>query len=252
MASGSGRQKIHYEAIHSDYESHYYDAQSMAFRDRYFYRPLFAGSDLNDCAVADLACGSGHNSLAILDRFPRALVTGFDISATACEDYERKVGRPCVQVDLTRAFDHDGKFKVAIIVGGLHHCVSDLPRTLINIAGLLEPGGILLMLEPNREFLLEGARRLWYRVDRYFDAATEAALAHTEILNIAAPYFTAEKLEFLGGPGYFLISQSLLFRIPKRMKRVMSPPLMVVESLANRIPIRWLHPYFVARWTRRT
>jgi len=30
----------------------------------------------------------------------------------------------------------------------------------------------------------------------------------------------------------------------------MAPTLMVTESVFNRIPMSWVHPYFVARWVR--
>jgi len=246
----STQQKQHYQNIHAVYEDHYYDAQSMAFRERFYYDPLFDGVDLNDCAIADLACGSGHNSLALLRRFPRAALTGFDISTAACEDYQRNVGRPCFEVDLTRPLVNPGIFDAVMVVGGLHHCVTDLPTALSNIAMMLKPGGRLLMLEPNRAFVLELARRLWYHLDKYFDAATERALIHSELLALAGPRFVLEKLTYYGGPGYFLISQSLLFRIPKPVKRAISPTLMVVEQAFNRLPSHWLHPYFVARWVR--
>jgi SAM-dependent methyltransferase len=248
--SDSARQKAHYEAIHSNYEDHYYDAESMAYRERFYYDPLFAGLDLNACRVADLACGSGHNSLAVLRRFPKAIVTGFDISSAACEAYRRNVGRPCLETDLTQPLGYPEKFDVVMIVGGLHHCVGDLPAALRNVAGLLSRGGRFLLLEPNRECVLDGARRLWYRLDKYFDAATERALAHSDILKQAGSQFSAERVGYYGGPGYFLISQSLLFRIPKPLKRAMAPTLMVMESVFNRIPMRWIHPYFVARWVR--
>jgi SAM-dependent methyltransferase len=248
--SGSARQKAHYEAIHSDYEDHYYDAESMAFRERFYYDLLFAGLDLNGCSVADLASGSGHNSLAVLRRFPKAMVTGFDISAAACEDYRRNVGRPCLEADLTQPLGHPEKFDIVMIVGGLHHCIGGLPAALQNVADLLSPGGRFLLLEPNRECIFDGARRLWYRVDKYFDAATERALAHSDILKLAGCQFSAEKVGYYGGPGYFLISQSLLFRIPKPVKRAMAPTLMVIESVFNGISMRWIHPYFVARWVR--
>ena len=98
--------------------------------------------------------------------------------------------------------------------------------------------------------MLEGARRLWYRIDKYFDAKTERALSHSEILRQAGGQFRGESVGYYGGPGYFLISQSLLFRIPKPVKRVISPPLLVVEALFNRVSTRWIHPYFIARWVR--
>src|SRR5262245_7867661 len=144
VMSDSARQKAHYEAIHSDYEDHYYDAESMAFRERFYYDLLFAGLDLNGCTVADLASGSGHNSRAVLRRFPKAVVTGFDISTAACEDYRRNVGRPCLEADLTRPLGYPEKFDVAMIVGGLHHCVGDLLAALQNVATLLRPAGQFL------------------------------------------------------------------------------------------------------------
>jgi SAM-dependent methyltransferase len=143
------------------------------------------------------------------------------------------------------------QFDAAMIFGGLHHCVSDLPTTLANVAGLLKPGGMLLMLEPNRECYLEAARRLWYRLDRrYFDAATEAALAHDEVLDLAGGRFSPQHLSYMGGPAYFLIAQSMLFRLPKRAKAALRAPLMRVEGLYNRLPGRFLFPYFTARWER--
>jgi hypothetical protein len=49
-----------------------YDASSMAYRDRFVYDIMFRGLDLNGKDVADLAAGSGHNSLAV--RFARSWV----------------------------------------------------------------------------------------------------------------------------------------------------------------------------------
>jgi len=247
----STRQKQHYEAIHTNYEDHYYDAQSMAYRERFYYDPLFEGLDLNGCRVADLASGSGHNSVALLKRFPKAVVTGFDISSPACEAYRHNVGRPGIESDLTKPLDHPEKFDAAMVVGGLHHCVVDLPAAVDNLANMLNPGGRLMMIEPNRTFALERARRLWYRLDKYFDAATERALTPSELLEHAGARFIPERLAYYGGPGYFLISQSLVFRIPKPVKRAISSPLMVVERAFNRLPISWVHPYFIARWVRR-
>jgi SAM-dependent methyltransferase len=141
-----------------------------------------------------LACGSGHNSLALLKRFPNAMVTGFDISSAACEDYRRNIGRPCIESDLTRPLLEPGVFDAAMVVGGVHHCVADLPTVLHNLANMLKPGGRLLMLEPNRAFVLEVARWLWNRLDKYFDAATERALTHSELVERAGAQFIPERI----------------------------------------------------------
>src|SRR5258708_3168427 len=83
----SSRQKQHYTEIHDAYEAHYYDAPSMEYRSRFIYRWLFAGVDFSNTTVADLACGSGYNSLALKQRFDRVRTVGFDISEPAWASY---------------------------------------------------------------------------------------------------------------------------------------------------------------------
>src|SRR5687767_2983809 len=170
MGEHSSRQKAHYERIHDDYEAHYYDESSIAYRREFVYDELFDGLDFNGKTVADLACGSGFNSLEVLARFPHAHVVGFDISEKACATYRTLTGREAQELDLTAGQLLGERFDVAMIFGGLHHCARDLPETFKTVAGLLKPGGLFLLYEPNRRYVLEGARQLWYRFDRYFDA----------------------------------------------------------------------------------
>ena len=89
---GVNPQQRHYEALHDAYEAHYYDAPSMEYRHRFIYSPLLSGLDLHHASVADLACGSGHNSLALRSYFPQLRTVGYDISETACRNYRQRVG----------------------------------------------------------------------------------------------------------------------------------------------------------------
>lgn len=251
MAKASLGQKRHYEAIHDDYRRHYYDSASMAFRRRFVYRHLFEGIDLNGKDVLDLASGSGFNTLEAMRRFPGLRAKGCDISGAACADYVANTGFPCRQLDLTAGKAADLRGDVAMIFGGLHHCVGDLPNTFRAIAAMVRPGGTLLMFEPNRNYILEGARRLWYKWDRYFDDDTEEALDHDRIARLAEPHFQPEWVGYMGGPAYFLIYNSLLFRLPLKIKQVTAPTLFAIESLYNRLPGRAAHAYFLARWRRR-
>lgn len=245
------RQKLHYEAIHTAYEDAYFDGPSMEYRKRFIYTPLFSDLNLDGLAVAELASGSGFNSLALRERAPHVRLTGFDVSARACAAYRSNVGAPAVECDLTLPFDASTTFDCAFIIGGLHHCVGNLPQALANAARLLHPGGHLLMVEPNADYLLEGARRWWYRADsRYFDADTEQALNHDRLLELVPGVFVAERVEFMGGPAYFLVMNSLLFRLPPRLKRLIAGPLISFEETYNRLPGRSPFPYFVARWLR--
>jgi SAM-dependent methyltransferase len=251
MTWKSDRQRSHYDTILSEYDQHYFDAESNMYRSRFFYDPLFYGLDLNGKRVVDLACGSGYNSLAVLERFRVAEIRGIDISTQACSNYERIVKHPAHCIDLTapqavlpRPVD------TAIIIGGLHHCIADLPATMRNLAQLITPGGQLLMAEPNADFFLNQLRLLWYSNDRYFDAETERPLRHCELTALVKDYFEVIDITYMGGLGYFLILNSLLFRLPRTVKSAIAKPLISFDAFYNRLPGKTSFPYFVARWRR--
>lgn len=243
-------QAAHYHKIHDAYEAHYYDAPSMAYRDRFIYQPLFRALQLNDASLADLACGSGHNSLAVRRYFPTARVTGYDISESACRDYRLRTGAEAHQVDLTRPVAAAGVHDVALVIGGLHHCIADMPATLQNIARMVRPGGHFLMMEPNDQFFLSAVRRIWYKQDKWFEANTEAALKHDDLAALAAPYFVPERVSFIGGPAFYLILNSLVTRVPLKLKPGLSKLLFPVETAYNWLPGRAPFAVFLADWRR--
>jgi SAM-dependent methyltransferase len=244
------RQADHYDRILSDYDRHYYDEQSQAYREEFILNPLLDGCDLNGCHVADLASGSGHTSIALMKRFPGIMTTGFDISPAACEKYRLEVGRPCFKTDLTNGFADSEVFDAAIIMGGLHHCSTNLPATLATVAQMIRPGGHFFMFEPNREYFLQWARRIWYGMDKYFDADTEDGLSHSSLLQQAEERFKCEKVTYFGGPAFFLVYNSLVFRVPQGLKRRLTPPLMLAERLYGKLPGRLPFTSFTAHWIR--
>jgi SAM-dependent methyltransferase len=243
-------QAAHYDRILSDYDRHYYDRHSTEYRERFILEPLLAGIDLHGLRVADFASGSGYTSAYLAERYPGIQLTGFDVSAEACAGYQNRMGRPCFQFDLTRRQAVPGGFDAGIIMGGLHHCVADLPATFANIHAMLNPGGILLMFEPNRQYALQFAREFWYKRDRYFDAANEQALAHDELVELAGGGFVPETVRYFGGPAFFLVYNSLLFRMPAGIKAASSRVLLGLEVLHSHLPGRRLHSSFTARWRR--
>src|SRR5262244_1332096 len=166
--SDSVRQKRHYEHIHEEYEAHYYDQQSLLYRERFILVPLLNGIDLNDRDVLDLAAGSGHNTVLLRRRFPRLRAVGLDISEPACRAYERTTGFPAIQGDFTRPVRLDRQFDAVVVIGGLHHLVANLPQAIANVASAVRSGGVVLMMEPSADSVLEGLRRYWYARDAYF------------------------------------------------------------------------------------
>jgi SAM-dependent methyltransferase len=246
----SERQREHFDAVHDRYERHYYDPTSMRYRQRYLYDVLLRDIDLNHCDVADLACGSGHTSQMLQNRYPNIRLCGFDISTRACKDYRKNVGAEAHQYDLTRGEDLGRRFDFALIIGGLHHCVTDLPGTLATIDRMLKPGGRFAMYEPNSRYFLQTVRTLWYRLDRNFDSETEEALDHDELLKLMGPRFDVEVLRYFGGPSFYLIFNSMILRVPVAWKPWLAPPLEVMEDIYNCLPGRLPYPGFVARWRK--
>ena len=200
----SKSQKEHYEFIHKDYGKHYYDQSSMAYRDRFIYKLIFVGLDLNGKDVADITAGSGENSLALKRRYPRVRLVGFDISSKAVKQYREVVGASAFEQDLTKPMKQEFEFDVVMVFGGLHHCANDLRRVFENISGILKPGGMLLMWEPNRECFLEWLRQIWYRKSRFFQEDTEEAIVHDDIISMASSLFEVMDLRYMGGAGIFL------------------------------------------------
>jgi SAM-dependent methyltransferase len=248
---GSARQKVHYETIHDEYEAHYYDRSSLAYRERFIFRPLVDGLSLDNRDVLDVASGSGHNTRLLQRRFPRMRAVGLDISDSACRAYETMTGFPAWQADLTGPITAPSTFDAAVVIGGLHHCVTNLAQTLDNLARLVRPGGALVMMEPSADSVLEWLRRYWYRRDRFFDEGTERALSHDALLELAHGQFEAEFVQYIGGPAYFMVFNSLVMRTPLGAKPLIARLTFPVEAAMNALNLRLLAPVFLARWRRR-
>jgi SAM-dependent methyltransferase len=244
------RQKVHYERMHDAYAQHYYDPHALRYREDFILAPLLGGIDLNGADMVDLASGSGYNTLLLRNFFPQMQSVGLDISDSACEDYRRLTGAEAFQVDLTQPLTLDRQFDAALVNGGLHHCVADLKQTIDNIARLLKPNGVLLMMEPSADGLLEPLRKLWYRNDKYFDAPTEAALSHDRLLDLSGGQFRSEVVRYMGGPAYFLVLNSMIFRVPLRAKGLVSAITWPLERAFNGLNSRAFASAFIARWRR--
>ncbi len=255
MPKASEPQKVLYERVHSDYAAHCYGPASLAYRREFILSLLRTEPPLNldQCRLADLACGDGYNSVILKEWFPEVQCVGFDISPSACDEYRRLTGWDAYDTDLTKPLDVQavgGPYDGAIVIGGLHHTVSNLPEAIKNIAALVRPGGFLYMMEPNNRYFLEGMRRLWYRLDKNFDAITEHALDHAALAEMAAPWFSPLSVRYYGGPAYFLIQTSMITRVPLWLKSRIAPVLMPFERLHAHLPHPRFHAFFTAIWKR--
>ena len=247
----SKRQRVHYEKIHGDYTKHYFDEYSLRYRRNFIYKHIFDVLDIENKEILDVACSSGFNTLEFKAVYPSIKATGLDISRSACEDYEKNTGRTAICHDLTQPLVDAGQFDVVMIFGGIHHCIADLETTMDNLKKLVRPGGHLVMYEPNKTYFLEPLRTLWYKFDKYFDAESEDAINLEVLKDRYGDGFEEIKTVYFGGPSYYLIYNSLITRVPLKLKGILSTLLQPLEILYNKIPFKVMHPCFLSIWSNR-
>ena len=243
-------QKAHYEAMHDSYERHYYDPTSLDYRRRFIFGPFMKNLSLPNARIADIACGSGWNTALMRDIVPDATFHGYDISERACDDYARNTGFQATCCDLTAFEFNDDPFDVVMVVGGIHHMINDLPQATRTIAAMVKPGGVLVACEPNAQFFLNGIRNFWYRHDDYFEENTERPLTLDELKQHFSGALQLSDAHYFGGPGYFLILNSLVMRVPLSIKSPLAKVLTATEHIYNALPGSAPFPAFISRWKK--
>jgi SAM-dependent methyltransferase len=251
MKARQDRQREHYEAIHDEYSRHYYDATSNAYRDRFINRALLRELDPSTLRMAEIMCGEGPVTDYVIARHPGAAIEGFDISGSACTAYSEKSGRPAQCIDITREPLPPSTYDAVFVSGGLHHIIHDFDACLDNVHRALKSGGTFAMFEPNADYFLNFIRKFWYRRDQYFDAENEQALDYHQLHAKASQRFDEISVTHAGGPAFFLVLNSLIFRLPVSWKRFYAPPLTNLEAIWNLLPGRMAHAYFIAQWRKR-
>lgn len=228
------RQRLNYDAIASEYHDHYDDPLSTRYRYEFFYDRIFAGVDLNGKRVLDAMCGTGGSAQYLLARGAR--VTGLDISPSTLQRYtDLFPAAAAVEASILDTKLPDRSFDVVVIIGGLHHVQPHVSDALSEVHRLLEPGGIFAFVEPPAHTLVDVARKLWYRLDRYF-SDNEAAIDLDRLLEHHRSRFEPVSVHHGGGPGYFLVFNSLVLRIPHTVKNVIGDALIRFD---HRLEGRW-------------
>ena len=91
-------------------------------------------------------------------------------------------------------------------------------------------------------------RKFWYKKDKYFVTNNINSLDHDKISSLN-PNFTPIFLKYMGGPGYIFICNSLILRMPKFLKHIISPFLIFMEIFWNLLPKKFTVT-FAARWKK--
>lgn len=240
-----------FERIHDEYYAATTDRFAEAYKAEFLLQPVLdmLGPDVRD--VVELACGDGSGSLWLRNRRPELRMSGVDISDRAAEAYRAKVGGPCRRLDLTKPLRPETQYDAAVVFGGIHHLVEDLDVAFENIAGMLRPGGVLIMSEPSSDFFLEPLRKLWYRLDRrYFSHETEHALSHDKLAAAYGRLFKPVQVHYCAGPGSYVLLHNWALRMSPGVKARLAPICTGFERGYAKLPARAAFSAFVAKWEK--
>jgi SAM-dependent methyltransferase len=242
-------QKEHYDTIAAAYEAHYSDASSREYRRRFIYEPMFAGINLEGMNVLDAMCGSGQTTKYLLAR--RASVTGLDISGEVIDSFRtRWLDAKAVRCSLLDSGLASGSFDCVSVVGGLHHIHPHVREAVLEIHRLLRPGGYFCFMEPHTGSFADRVRQVWYKHDRFF-SDNEAAIDIDALEKEFSSSFTFNRTNYQGNVAFLLVLNSLIFRIPPRLKPLYAPLLMALESVINYCQGKLTSCFAVAQWQKK-
>ncbi|HEX6045243.1 MAG TPA: class I SAM-dependent methyltransferase [Pyrinomonadaceae bacterium] len=243
------QQQAHYDTISADYEAHYSDEWSLAYRRQFIYEPMFAGLDLSGMKILDAMCGTGQTTEYLLDR--GADVTGLDISNEVIQSFRaRWTNVHAVKRSLLDSGLPASSFDVVVVVGGLHHIHPNLNLAMQEIHRVLKPGGYLCFMEPHSGSFPDLIRRVWYKLDRYF-SDNEEAIDMKALQRNFRSHFELKQANYLGNLAFLLVLNSLIFRVPTWAKKFYSPLLMKLEATIHKFQCKLTSCFVVAQWQKR-
>lgn len=244
------QQKHHYNRIATEYEINYGDQDGVRYREKFLYEPMFAGLDLEGRNVLEALCGGGHASAYLLSH-KRALVTGLDISEEAIAIFKERWPQ-CEGVcsSITASGLPDESFDYVVVIMGLHHLHPHLVDALYEIHRILRKGGSFCFTEPHKASAFSRLRALWYRHDHYF-ADNEDSVDLGALKQEFGGLFDFRIERYVGGAAYLLVLNSMIFRVPLRLKQLYSPAVMRLEMLLGRFHTRALSLAVVCQWQKK-
>ena len=226
-------QQDHYDKIIDQYDLHYADKYSTVYRNEILYPELFHNIEFRNKRVLEAMSGSGQSTRFLLEQ--GATVVGLDISAEAIKSFTSRWPQAIAICPSVLYIPLDGgSFDYVVIVGGLHHLQPNVDQALLELYRMLKPRGILCFAEPYVGSIFDWARALWYRSDRIFES-NEAPLNLDLLFSSNQSRFRVKRVAFLGGPAYLLVFNSMVFRVPHRLKKLYSPLLLFIDKLFSKV-----------------
>jgi len=242
-------QKRHYERIHAQYEEHYDDPCSKKYRSRFIYTPLFKDIELSGKSILEAMCGSGQTTEYLLSKGGQ--ITGLDISSEMIKSFEKRW--PQCHAICRSFFDNgirDSSLDCVVIIGGLHHLQPRVNDAVDEVYRILKPGGYFCFVEPHKGSLPDTIRRLWMKADPLFEK-NESSIDLEVLKSKNSSHFEFIKTLYSGGIAYLLVINSMVFRIPLRIKPLYAPVAMALESIFGFPKGKKLSCFMICQWKKK-
>ena len=242
-------QKKHYERIHAQYEAHYDDKYSKKYRSRFIYIPLFNNIKLSGKSVLEAMCGSGQTTEYLLSKGSH--ITGLDISSEMIKSFESRW--PQCQAICRSFFDNglrDSSFDCVVIIGGLHHLQPRVNDAIDEVYRILMPGGYFCFVEPHKGSLPDTIRRLWMKGDPLFEK-NESSIDLDALQSKTSSRFEFIRTLYTGGVAFLLVINSMVLRIPLRLKSLYAPVAMAFESIFGFPKGKKLSCFTICQWKKK-
>jgi len=244
-------QREYYNRLLARYEAHYDDPTSQRYRQRFIFAPMFDKVRFRGTQVLEAMCGSGPTTGYLLSQ--NANVTGLDVSDSAIESFRvRWPNCSAVRASVFNSGLPAESFDAVVIQAGLHHLHPRMDDAIDEVHRLLKPGGVFCFSEPHAGSLYDGARNIWYRLDRSIFADNEASVDLAGMKARNAQRFDFEVERYVGNIAYFLVLQSMVLRMPLAAKKYYAPPLMALESVLGKFQGKRTAPLVSCRWRKKT
>ncbi|MDP4268351.1 MAG: class I SAM-dependent methyltransferase [Bacteroidota bacterium] len=210
---------------------------------------MFKDLELKNKIVLEGMCGSGQTTNYLLSK--EVNLIGNDISDIAIERFKKRwPGCNVLCSSILNTGLENESVDCVVIVGGLHHLHPYLNNAIDEIYRILKIGGYFCFGEPHAGSLPDFIRKIWYKKDAYFENGEEAI--ELDILkenNSSRFEFKIEK--YIGDVAYLFVLNSMIFRMPLKLKKILSPFLIFFEHLTNPFHGKKFSCFVVSQWRKK-
>jgi SAM-dependent methyltransferase len=248
MDSVNEQEKL-FDTISASYQQHYDDPASRHYRRCFIHKPMFAGLSLQGKDVLEAMCGSGQATSFLLSQGAR--VTGLDLSTKMIIGFKDNYPTcNALRSSMLSSGLKDQMFDFVVVQGGLHHIQPFVEGSIEEIFRILKPGGYFLFSEPHAGSFPDIIRRLWYKKDPFF-GKNERAIDLGKLQSVFRNHFDFISTRYAGAIAYLLVYNSLIFRIPLRLKSLYAPLLLRADAIIGKVQNRTCSCFVVCQWRKK-